>query len=43
MKEITKKENISDKWLLVKLEFELKGTIMLPNENDELLLYKIEK
>ena len=43
IKAITNKENISSQYLLVKLEFELKGTIMLPNENDELLLYKIEK
>ena len=43
IKAITNKENISSQCLLVKLEFELKGTIMLPNENDELLLYKIEK
>ena len=43
IKTITNKENISSQCLLVKLGFNLKGTIMLANENDELLLYKIEK
>ena len=43
IKAITNKENISSRCLLVKLGFNLKGTIMLANENDELLLYKIEK
>ena len=43
IKAITNKENISSQCLLVKLGFNLKGTIMLANENDELLLYKIEK
>ena len=43
IKAITNKENISSQSLLYKLGFKLKGTIMLPNENDELLLYKIKK
>lgn len=43
IKAITNKENISSQCLLVKLGFNLKGKIMLANENDELLLYKIEK
>ena len=43
IKGITNKENISSQCLLVKLGFNFKGTIMLANENDELLLYKIEK
>ena len=43
IKAITNKENISSQNLLVKLGFKLKETIMLPNESDELLLYKIEK
>jgi len=43
IKAITNKENISSQSLLVKLGFELIGKTMLPNESDELLLYKIEK
>ena len=43
LKAITNKKNISSQSLLFKLGFKLEGTIMLPNENDELLLYKIEK
>jgi len=43
IKAITNKENISSQSLLYKLGFKHEGTIMLPNENDELLLYKIEK
>lgn len=43
IKAITNKENISSQCLLVKLGFNLEGKIMLANENDELLLYKIEK
>jgi RimJ/RimL family protein N-acetyltransferase len=43
IKAITNKENISSKSLLVKLGFDLIGKVMLPIENDELLLYKIEK
>ena len=43
IKAITNKENIPSQCLLVKLGFNLKGTIILPNENEELLLYKIEK
>ena len=39
IKAITNKENISSQRLL----FKLKGTIMLPNENDELLLYNFKK
>ena len=43
IKAITNKENISSQRLLFKLGFKLKGTIMLPNENDELLLYNFKK
>ena len=43
IKAITNKENISSQRILFKLGFNLKGTIMLPNESGELLLYKIEK
>tara|TARA_B110000444_G_C18757279_1_gene555773 strand:+ start:688 stop:1206 length:519 start_codon:yes stop_codon:yes gene_type:complete len=43
IKAITNKENISSQSLLVKLGFDLIGKVMLPIENDELLLYKIEK
>jgi RimJ/RimL family protein N-acetyltransferase len=43
IKAITNKENIASQSLLFKLGFKPKGTIMLPNENDKLLLYKIEK
>lgn len=40
---ITSKENISSQRLLEKLGLEMAGTIKLPNEDEELLLYKIEK
>ena len=43
IKAITNKQNISSQSLLVKLGFDLIGKVMLPIENDELLLYKIEK
>ena len=43
IKAIANKKNISSQSLLFKLGFKFEGTIMLPNENDELLLYKIEK
>ena len=43
IKAITNKENISSQRLLFKLGFKLKGTIMLPNENDKLLLYNFKK
>ncbi len=37
---ITAKENIASQKLLVKLEFEPVGTTRLPNENEDLLLFK---
>jgi len=37
---ITSKENIASQKLLVKLEFEPVGTTRLPNENEDLLLFK---
>jgi len=40
---ITSKNNLSSQKLLEKLGLELTGTTILPNENEELLLYKIEK
>ena len=43
IKAITSKENISSQKLLEKLGLEMAGTIKLPNEEEELLLYKIEK
>ena len=43
IKAITNKENVSSKSLLLKLGFKLNRTIVLPNESDELLLYKIER
>lgn len=43
IKAITSKENISSQRLLEKLGLEKAGTIKLPNEDDELLLYKIQK
>lgn len=43
IKAITSKENISSQRLLEKLGLEMTGTIKLPNEDDELLLYKIQK
>lgn len=42
IKAITSKENISSQKLLEKLGLEKVGTIKLPNEDEELLLYKIE-
>lgn len=43
IKAITSKENISSQRLLEKLGLERIGTTKLPNENKELLLYKIER
>ena len=43
IKAITNKENISSRNLLLKLGFKLIGNIILADEDDELLLYKIEK
>lgn len=43
IKAITSKENISSQRLLDKLGLEMTGTIILPNEDEELLLYKIQK
>jgi len=43
IKAITSKENISSQRLLEKLGLEMAGTIKLPNEDEELLLYKIQK
>jgi len=43
IKAITSKENISSQKLLEKLGLEMAGTIKLPNEEEELLLYKIRK
>jgi len=40
---ITAKDNFSSQKLLEKLGLELSGTTKLPNENEELLVYKIEK
>ncbi len=40
---ITKKDNVSSQRLLEKLGFELTGTTKLRNENEKLLLYKINK
>jgi RimJ/RimL family protein N-acetyltransferase len=40
---ITSKENIPCQNLLEKLGLQLKGTTKLPNDNEELLLYKIKK
>jgi RimJ/RimL family protein N-acetyltransferase len=40
---ITSKHNVASQKLLEKLGLELKGTTTLPNDNEELLLYKIEK
>lgn len=40
---ITTKENLSSQKLLKKLGFELTGTTKLPNNDEELLVYKIEK
>ncbi|MGB5361094.1 MAG: GNAT family N-acetyltransferase, partial [Eudoraea sp.] len=43
IKAITSKENISSQRLLEKLGLEMTGTIKLPNEDDELLLYTLHK
>ena len=43
IKAITTKENVSSESLLLKLGFKLNRTIVLPNESDELLSYKIER
>jgi len=43
IKAITSKENISSQRLLEKLGLEMADIIKLPNEDDELLLYKIQK
>lgn len=43
IKAITSKENISSQRLLEKLGLKMIGTTILPNENEELLLYKILK
>jgi RimJ/RimL family protein N-acetyltransferase len=43
IKAITSKENISSQRLIEKLGLEKAGTIKLPNEDEELLLYKIHK
>ncbi len=40
---ITRKDNISSQQLLEKLGLKLIGTITLPNDDEELFLYKIEK
>ena len=40
---ITKKDNISSQKLLEKLGLKFTGTTKLPDDNEELLLYKIEK
>ncbi|WP_149303655.1 GNAT family N-acetyltransferase [Pareuzebyella sediminis] len=40
---ITKRENIASRKLLEKLGLQLSGTISLPNDVDELLVYKIER
>nr|WP_291865233.1 GNAT family N-acetyltransferase [Maribacter sp.] len=42
IKAITAKENISSQRLLEKLGLEITGTTQLPNDPEELLLYKIE-
>ena len=43
IKAITSKENISSQRLLNKLGLKMVGTTKLPNEDEEILLYKIEK
>lgn len=43
IKAITRKENISSQRLLEKLGLVIIGTTKLPNDKEELLLYKIEK
>ena len=40
---ITKKDNLSSQKLLEKLGLEVTGTTILPNDDEELLVYKIEK
>ncbi|WBX72579.1 GNAT family N-acetyltransferase [Tenacibaculum pacificus] len=42
IKGITSKENISSQKLLEKLGLEMVGTKILPNESEELLLYKLK-
>lgn len=42
IKGITSKENISSQQLLEKLGLEVVGTTTLPNDNEELLLYKLK-
>jgi len=42
IKAITSKENISSQLLLRKLGLEMIGTTKLPNEDDEILLYKLK-
>ncbi len=43
IKAITSKENMSSQRLLEKLGLEMVGTTKLPSDNEELLLYRIEK
>lgn len=43
IKAITSKENVSSQRLLGKLGLKIIGTTKLPNDNEELLLYKIER
>lgn len=43
IKAITSKENISSQRLLEKLGLEMAGFISLPDDDEELLLYKIQK
>ena len=43
LKGITSKKNIASQNLLEKLEFQLKGTIALPDDDEELLLYVLIK
>ena len=43
IKAITSKENISSQRLLEKLGLEMAGIITLPDDDEELLLYKIQK
>ena len=43
IKAITSKENVSSQRLLEKLGLEMATTIRLPNDDEELLLYKIQK
>ena len=43
IKAITAKENFSSQRLLEKLGLQMVGTIKLPNENEDIFLYEIEK